>query len=72
MTIDPTLIIFNNHIEAAVFFGWLLVYISTLAIFGHRSSNTKDEKLTAFIFLLVFGTMAAVSLGLVACFAWVI
>ena len=68
--IDPTLMIFDSHMEALIVFGGFLVYVVLLALFGYIEAKTKEEKRLAIDFLLVFGSLSAVSLVFVGYFGW--
>ena len=67
--IDPTLMLFSSHLEAAIFFGGMLAFIIALSLIGYRQTKDKDEKKTAVTFLAVFGSLFVVALGITAVFA---
>ena len=67
---DPTLMLFDSHIEAIIFFGGFLGYVIALAILAYKDAKTKDEKKTAVAFLSVFGSLSAVSLAIAGFFWW--
>ena len=68
--IDPTLMLFDSHLEALVFFGGMFVYVAVLALLGYRDAKTKEEKKDAIAFISVFGPMVALSMGIVGFFGW--
>jgi len=60
--IDPTLMLFDSHKEAIIFFAGFLAYIIGLSVLGYIQAASKDEKKDALAFLSVFDSMAVVSL----------
>ena len=68
--IDPTLLLFDSHMEAIVFFAGFLAYIVALSFFGYREAGSKEEKKDVLAFLSVFGSLATVSLGIAGYFSF--
>ena len=69
--IDPTLMMFDSHIEAAIFFGGFLVFVIAISLAGYWEAKTKDEKKDVLAFLAVIGPLSTVSLMIVGYFGLV-
>ena len=69
--IDPTHMMFNSHIGAAIFFGGFLVFVIAISLLGYWEAKTKEEKKDNLAFLAVIGSLFAVSLAIVGYFSLV-
>ena len=68
--IAPTLMLFNSHMEAAIFFIGFLVFIAVLSINGYRQTRGKEERKDILAFFAIFGSMTVLSLAIAAFFAF--
>ena len=67
--IDPTLMLFDSHLEGVIFFAGFLVFVAALSFFGYRDAKSKEEKKDVLAFFGVIGSLSAVSLAIVGYFS---